>query len=94
VPSRDGRITLNISAPLLGLGLTMTGIGTILLLLSFKPRDEGDEGELRSTGIIFLGLIPLAFGGRGMWAIVGIAIVVMIFIFVAAAMAQPEILRL
>ena len=82
---------MNVSVPLLGLGLAMTGIGTILLLLSFKPRNEG---ELRSTGIIFLGPIPLAFGGRGMWAIVGIAIVVMIFIFVAAAMAQPEILGL
>ena len=85
---------MNVSAPLLCLGLAMTGIGTILLLLNFKPRNEGDEGELRSTGIIFLGPIPLAFGGRGMWAIVGIAIVVMIFIFVAAAIAQPEILRL
>ena len=82
---------MNVSAPLLGLGLAMTGIGTILLLLSFKPRNEG---KLSSTGIIFLGPIPLAFGSRGMWAIVGIAIVVMIFIFVAAAMAQPEILGL
>ena len=82
---------MSVSAPLLGLGLAMTGIGTILLLLSFKPRDEG---KLRSTGIIFLGPFPLAFRGRGMWAIVGITILVMIFIFVAAAMAQPEILGL
>ena len=82
---------MSVSAPLLGIGLAMTGIGTILLLLSFKPRDEG---ELRSTGIIFLGPNPLAFKGRGMWAIVGIATLVMIFIFVAAAMAQPEILGL
>ena len=85
---------MSVSTPLLSLGLALTGIGTILMLLSFKPRDEGDEGKLSSTGIIFLGPIPLTFRGRGMWAVVGIAIVVMFFIFVAAVMAQPEILRL
>ena len=85
---------MSVSAPLLGLGLAMTGIGTILLLISFKPRNEGYEREVSSTGIIFLGPIPLVFRSKGIWAIIGAAIVVMIFIFVAAAMAQPETLGL
>jgi uncharacterized membrane protein len=72
----------------------MTGLGTIMLLLSFKPRDEGEDTGYRLPGVIFLGPIPIVFGGRNRWAITGIAVLAMIFPFVAAAMAQPEILGL
>jgi uncharacterized membrane protein len=41
-----------------------------------------------------LGPIPIVFGSRNRWAIAGIAVLAMIFLFVAAAMAQPEILGL
>jgi uncharacterized protein (TIGR00304 family) len=85
---------MSVSAPFLGLGLAMTGLGTILLLLSVIPRNEGEDVEYRSSGMIFLGPIPIVFGGRNRWAIAGITILAMIFLFVAAAMAQPEILGL
>jgi len=85
---------MSVSAPFLRLGLAMTGLGTILLLLSFKPRNEGEDVGYRSSGVIFLGSIPIVFGGRNRWAIVGIAVMAMIFLFVAAAMAQPKILGL
>ncbi len=84
---------MSVTAPFLGLGLAMTGLGTTLLLLSFNRRDDDGE-EYRSAGAIFLGPIPLAFGGKSRWAILGIAIIVMIFLFVVAALAQPEILGL
>lgn len=85
---------MSLSAPTLGLGLAMTGLDTIMLLLSFKPRDEGEDAGYRSSGVIFLGPIPIVFGGMNRWAIVGIAVLATIFLFVAAAMAQPEILGL
>jgi len=84
---------MSVSAPFLGLGLALTGLGTTLLLLSFNQRNDDGE-EYSSVGVIFLGPIPIAFGGRSRWAIVGIAVTVMIFVFVVAALAQPEILGL
>ncbi len=62
---------MSVSAPFLGLGLAMTGLGTILLLLSFKPRDEGEDAGYRSSGVIFLGPILIVFGagtGGRLWA--------------------------
>ncbi len=84
---------MSVSAPFLGLGLALTGLGTTLLLLSFNQRND-DEKEYHSAGVIFLGPIPVSFGGRSRWAIMGIAVIVMIFLFVVAALAQPEILGL
>lgn len=84
---------MSVSAPFLGLGLALTGLGTILLLLSFNQRID-DGKEYHSAGVIFLGPIPVAFGGRSRWAIMGIAVIVMIFLLVVAALAQPEILGL
>jgi uncharacterized membrane protein len=84
---------MSVSAPFLGLGLALTGLGTTLLLLSFNKRND-DRKEHHYTGVIFLGPIPIASGGRNSWTSVGIAVVVIIFLFVAAAMAQPEILGL
>jgi uncharacterized membrane protein len=72
----------------------MMGIGTILLLLSFKPRDEGEDTGYHSLGGIFLGPIPIVIRGMNRQAIVGIAVLAMIFLFVVVAMAQPEILGL
>ena len=85
---------MSISTPLLGLGLVMAGLGTILLLLSCNSRGERDDAEFRSAGVICLGPIPIAFGGVSKWSMVGIAVAVMILLFVAAAMAQPEIISL
>jgi uncharacterized membrane protein len=72
----------------------MMGIGTILLLLSFKPRDEGEDTGYYSLGGIFLGPIPIVIRGMNRQAIVGIAVLAMISLFVVVAMAQPEILGL
>jgi uncharacterized membrane protein len=84
---------MNVSAPSLGLGLALTGLGTTLLLLSFNQRNDNGK-EHHYTGVIFLGPIPIPLGGRNRWTTVGNAVVVMIFLFVAAAMAQPKILGL
>jgi len=84
---------MSVSAPFLGLGLALTGLGTTLLLLSFNQRND-DGKERHYTWVKFLGPIPINFGGRNRWTIVGIAVIVMIFLFVAAAMAQPDILGL
>jgi hypothetical protein len=44
---------MSISAPFLGLGLALTGLGTTLLLLSFNQRND-DGKEYRLAGVIFL----------------------------------------
>ncbi len=83
---------MSISPQALGLGLTMSGLGTILLLLSFRAKLEKAETDFKATGVIFLGPISLVLGGKSIWTIIGVAITVVALIFVAAVVAQPEIL--
>ena len=85
---------MSISPQAIGLGLTMSGLETILLLLSFRSKLEKAETEFKASGVIFLGPIPIVLGGKSIWTIIGLAIAVVAIIFVAAAAAQPEILRM
>jgi uncharacterized protein (TIGR00304 family) len=83
---------MSVSPQALGLGLTMSGLGTILLLLSLRSKLEKAETVFKASGVIFLGPIPIVLGGKSIWTIIGLAITVVALIFVAAVVAQPEIL--
>lgn len=83
---------MSVSPQALGLGLTMSGLGTILLLLSFRSKLEKAETDFKASGVIFLGPIPIALGGKSIWTIIGLAVTVVALIFVVAVVAQPEIL--
>ena len=85
---------MSISPLALGFGLTMSGLGTILLLLSFRSKLEKAETDFKASGVIFLGPIPIVLGGKSIWTIIGLAITVVALIFVAAVVSQPEILRM
>ena len=82
---------MSVSASLLGLGLTLTGLGVMMVLLSLRRGEERDGVEHRAAGVIFIGPIPIVFGGGGRWAIVGIALLIIFAILVAMAMAQPSL---
>lgn len=83
---------MSVTPQALGLGLTMSGLGTILLLLSFRSKLEKAETNFKASGVIFIGPIPIALGGKSIWSIIGLAIAVVALIFVAAVMAQPDII--
>jgi uncharacterized protein (TIGR00304 family) len=83
---------MSVSPQTLGLGLTMSGLGAILLLLSLRSKLEQAETDFKSSGVIFLGPIPIVLGGKSIWTIIGLAITMVALIFVAAVVAQPEIL--
>ena len=85
---------MSVSPLALGFGLTMSGLGTILLLLSFRSKLEKAETDFKASGVIFLGPIPIELGGKSIWTIIGLAITVVALIFVAAVVSQPEILRM
>lgn len=82
---------MSVSTPLLGLGLAMTFVGAILVLMSFRPRDERGSVETRTAGIIFIGPIPIVFGGKGKWTLVFIALAIVVALLIAAVAAQPDI---
>ncbi len=82
---------MSVSQQALGLGLTMSGLGTILLLLSFRYRLEKAETDFKASGVIYFGPIPIELGGKSIWTIIGLAITVVALIFVAAVFAQPDI---
>jgi len=83
---------MSVTPQALGLGLTMSGLGTILLLLSFRSKLEKAETNFKASGVIFIGPISIALGGKSIWSIIGLAIAVVALIFVAAVMAQPDII--
>ena len=83
---------MSISQQALGLGLTMSGLGTILLLLSFRSKLEKAQTNFKASGVIYLGPIPIVLGGKSIWTIIGLALSVVALIFVAAVVAQPDIL--
>ena len=85
---------MSVSPQALGLGLTMSGLGTILLLLSVRSKLEKYETNFKASGVIFIGPIPIVLGGKSIWTIIGLAIGVVALIFVAAVMAQPDIIRM
>ena len=55
---------MSVSQQALGLGLTMSGLGTILLLLSFRSKLEEAETNFKASGVIFFGPIPIVLGGE------------------------------
>jgi len=80
---------MEVSAPMLRAGLALTGLGVVLLLLSLRRRHESDSMEFRSTGVLFLGPIPIILGGKNKWAIIGIAIFVVIIIYITSTATLP-----
>jgi uncharacterized protein (TIGR00304 family) len=82
---------LSVSAPLLGIGLAMTFVGAILVLLSFRPMDERGSVETKTAGVIFIGPIPIVFGGRGKLTLIVIALAIVVALLIAAVAAQPDI---
>ena len=83
---------MSVSQQALGLGLTMSGLGTILLLLSFRSKLEKAHTNFKASGVIYIGPIPIVLGGKSIWTIIGVALSVVALIFVAAVVAQPDIL--
>ena len=83
---------MGVSTPLLVLGLAMTAIGTALILLSFRPRDRKGDVDHRGVGVIFIGPIPIVFGGKGRWVYIGIAVVAVIVLLLLAASMSPDLI--
>lgn len=73
------------------LGLALTAVGTVMLLLSFRPTERGEKLEHRGAGVIFIGPIPIGFGGRGRWAVIGVAVAAIALLLVVASM-NPDII--
>ena len=82
---------MDVSAPMLILGLALTAVGTTMLLLSFRPTERGEELEHRGAGVIFIGPIPIVFGGRGRWTLIGVAVAAIALLLVVASM-NPDII--
>ena len=85
-------LKMSVSPPILILGLAMTGLGTIMFLLSLRKNEEGMNIEQRTAGVIFIGPIPILFGGRGKWVIIGITAALIITLITLAAIMQPDLI--
>lgn len=62
------------------------------MLLSFRSSGERGEAEHRAAGVVFVGPIPIVFGGRGRWAVIGAAFVLVVVLLIALATFQPDLI--
>lgn len=83
---------MEFSSPLLVLGLALTAIGTIILLLSLRPREREGDVEHRGFGVILIGPIPIIFGSNKRWFVIGIAAAAMIALLLLAASMYPDLI--
>ncbi len=81
-----------VSTPMLGLGLILTGLGAALLLISFRREEEDNGDGIRTSGVIFIGPIPIILSGKGQWVTVGVVAVITFVVLLAVAKAQPELI--
>lgn len=63
-----------------------------MLLLSFRSTEERGEAEHRAAGVVFIGPIPIVFGGKGRWAAIGAASVLVVVLLIALATFQPNLI--
>ena len=84
---------MSVSPQLLGLGLTMSCIGTILLLLSYKSKWEDVKSNLRRERAVFINPLYQYIAGKSILNVFAIAILIVILIFITAIFAQPDILN-
>jgi len=83
---------MEVSVPLIALGLVMTSVGAIMVLLSLNPGEGRSEARDRGVAVIFIGPIPIVFGGRGRWIIIGIAVAAVIALLLFTA-SHPDLPR-
>ncbi|MCW3991268.1 MAG: DUF131 domain-containing protein [Candidatus Bathyarchaeota archaeon] len=80
-------------APMFVLGLAMAAIGTVMLFLSFRPRERRGRMGHEGVRVVFIGPIPIVFGGRGRWALVGVAVAAVIALLFLGASVRPDLIR-
>jgi uncharacterized membrane protein len=61
----------------------LTGLGAILVLYGFRKKEDEESHDSRIQRIMFIGPIPLIFGGvgrRGMFVLVSILLLILMFL--------------
>jgi uncharacterized protein (TIGR00304 family) len=80
---------MDLSTILFTTGFVISGIGFGLVLLSLKA--SSDELKRKATGIIFVGPIPLIFGGDRRFVTLLLVTAILIFIFIISVY-QPNLI--
>jgi hypothetical protein len=72
-----------VSTPFLGLGLTLTGLGMIMVVYSFM-QGGGPKSEPRARDATYIGPILVGIRGKNKWVVIGfimIAILSLLILF-------------
>lgn len=83
---------MTVSIPVLLLGFSLTAVGTVMFLLSFRQSDGRDGSEHRGAGVIFIGPIPIIIGGKGRLAVLGVVVISLIALMLMVASIFPNII--
>lgn len=79
---------MDLSLMVLLTGLLISGIGFLMVLFSLKASP--DEVKQSSKGVIFIGSIPLIFGGNRRW-ITLVLVTAVILVFFILRLDNPGI---
>jgi uncharacterized protein (TIGR00304 family) len=74
------------------LGLTLTAVGTVMLLLSLRLDKRESKSEHRGLGVILIGPIPFIFGGVRKAFMVVFALVALLVILGLAVSTNPSVI--
>jgi len=81
-----------VAFPLIILGLTLTAVGTVILLHSLQLDKRESKSEHRGLGVILVGPIPFIFGGVRKAFMVIFALVALLLILVLAMSTNPSVI--
>jgi uncharacterized membrane protein len=81
---------MDASGGFLVLGLAIILVGVVMVYLSLKA--EFSEAKSRGIGLIFIGPIPLVFGGSGRWVLAAIVIGAAIMVLILIGSAEPNMI--
>jgi len=81
---------LSFSVPMLALGLSITAIGIVMLILSFRPARRKGEAIRRGVGVVFIGPLPIVFGGSKKLVLIGMAAALAMALLLLIAYTNPS----
>lgn len=82
---------MDISA-LLPLGFMLICAGVMMLLISVKMNKRSDDIRRKEFGIVFLGPIPIVFGGSKRIVVIGLVFVALIAALLFIGLANPQLI--
>lgn len=83
---------MDFSVLLIPLGFMLICAGVMMLLMSLKKNKRSDDIRRMEFGMIFLGPIPIVFGGSKRIVVIGLVLVALIAALLFIGFTNPQLI--